>query len=159
MGKPIRLVGKDFRDGAVDLSSTAYRGKVVLIHYWATWSANCKSDMVLLKDLYAKRGGGRDFQIVGVCLDADAAAAKQFLNQNRFPWNHVYDSGGVDGKLANEMGVMTLPMMLLVDRDGKVVRNNIQAAELDAELTRLQKAPGDRQIIMRCALRHASGNA
>ena len=159
VGKPIRLVGKDFRDSAVDLTSATYRGKVVLIHYWATWSANCKSDMVLLKDLYAKRGGGREFQIVGVCLDADAAAAKQFLNQNRFPWNHVYDSGGVDGKLANEMGVMTLPMMLLVDRDGKVIRNNIQAAELDAELTRLQKAPGEQANNNALRPCHASGNA
>jgi hypothetical protein len=41
------------------------------------------------------------------------------------------------------MGVMTLPLMLLVDRDGRVVRNNIQAAEIDAELTRLQKPPGE----------------
>jgi hypothetical protein len=143
VGKPIRLTGKDFRDSPVDLSSPTYRGKLVLVHYWATWSANCKADMVLLKDLYAKRGGGRDLQILGVCLDANAGAAKQFLNENRFPWNHVYDPGGVDGKLANEMGVMTLPMMLLVDRDGRVIRNNIQAAELDTELTRLQKPPGE----------------
>jgi hypothetical protein len=99
--------------------------------------------MVLLKNLYATQGGGRDFEIVGVCLDAEAAAAKQFLNENRFPWKHMYDSGGVDGKLANEMGVMTLPLMLLLDRDGKVVRNNIQAAELGAELNRLRKPPGE----------------
>jgi TolA-binding protein len=143
VGKPIRLRGPDFNNGTVDIAAPAYRGKAVVVHYWATWSDNCKNDMVLLKNLYATQGGGRDFEIVGVCLDAEAAAAKQFLNENRFPWKHMYDSGGIDGKLANEMGVMTLPLMLLVDRDGKVIRNNIQAAELGAELTRLQKPPGE----------------
>jgi hypothetical protein len=143
VGKPIRLRGQDFNNGAMDIAAPTYRGKAVVVHYWATWSDNCKNDMVLLKNLYATQGGGRDFEIVGVCLDAEVATAKQFLNQNRFPWKHMYDSGGIDGKLANEMGVMTLPLMLLVDRDGKVVRNNIQAAELGAELTRLQKPPGE----------------
>jgi TolA-binding protein len=143
VGKPIRLRGQDFNNGTVDVSAPAYRGKALVIHYWATWSDNCKNDMVLLKNLYATKGGGRDFQILGVCLDTDATSAKQFLNQNRFPWNHVYDKDGVDGRLANEMGVMTLPLMLLVDRDGKVVSNNVQAAELGAELDRLQKTPGE----------------
>jgi hypothetical protein len=143
VGKPIRLRGQDFSNGTVDIAAPTYRGKAIVIHYWATWSDNCKNDMVLLKNLYATQGGGRDFEIVGVCLDAEAAAAKQFLNENRFPWKHMYDSGGVDGKLANEMGVMTLPLMLLLDRDGKVVRNNIQAAELGAELNRLRKPPGE----------------
>jgi hypothetical protein len=143
VGKPIRLRGQDFNGGTVDLSAPPYRGKVVLIQYWATWSDNCKSDMVLLKNLYSQRGGGRDFQILGVCLDTNAAPAKQFLAENRFQWNHVYDKDGVDGRLANEMGVMTLPLMLLLDRDGKVVSNNISVAELNAELTRLQKPPGE----------------
>jgi hypothetical protein len=121
----------------------------VLIQYWATWSDNCKADMVLLKDLYAKKGGGRDFEILGVCLDSTAAPAQQYLAANRFPWNHLYEPGGVDGRLADEMGVMTLPLMLLVGRDGRVVNNNIQVAELDAELTRLQQAPGEQANALR----------
>jgi hypothetical protein len=145
IGSQIRLRGQDFQNGTIDLAAAPYRGKAVLIHYWATWSDRCKDDMVLLKDFYAKKGG-RDFEILGVCLDAAAPAARQYLAQNRFPWKHVYEPGGVDGRLANEMGVMTLPLMILVDRDGRVVNHNVQLAELETQLTRLQaSAPANAQ--------------
>jgi thiol-disulfide isomerase/thioredoxin len=139
VGKPIQLKGTDVRgSGTIDLN--AYRRKVVLIHYWASWCEPCKEDMVLLRDFYAKRGG-RDFDIIGVCLDDDRDAPKQYLTQNRFPWKHIHE-GGLDGRLANEMGVMNPPLMVLVDQNGNVVNNNIHVAELDAELTKLQTPPG-----------------
>ena len=72
VGKPMRLRGNDLQGAPIDSVGPTYRGKVVLIHYWATWCEPCKEDMVLLKDLYAKRAG-RNFDIIGVCLDNDAA--------------------------------------------------------------------------------------
>ena len=137
IGSQIRLQGKDFQNSTIDLAAAPYRGKAVLIQYWATWSDRCRDDMVLLKNLYAKKGG-RDFEILGVCLDSSAPAARQFLAENRFPWKHVYEPGGVDGRLANEMGIMTLPLMILVDRDGRVVNHNVQLAELEGQLSKLQ---------------------
>jgi hypothetical protein len=94
--------------------------------------------MVLLKDFYAKRGG-RDFDIIGVCLDNNTAAAKEYLSQNRFAWKHLREPAGLDGRLANEMGVMTLPLMVLVDQNGNVAKNSIHVAELEAELNRLSQ--------------------
>ncbi len=135
-GKPMTLRGNDIQGGAVDLASGQYRGKVVLIQYWATWCEPCKEDMVLLKDFYAKRGG-RDFDIVAVCLDNNPADARQFLAQNKYPWKNVYEPGGLDGRLANEMGVMTLPLMVLVDQKGNVVNQNVHVAELEGELAKL----------------------
>lgn len=138
-GKPIRLRAADLQGGTIDLAAPPYRGKVVLIHYWATWCEPCKADMVLLKDIVAKRGGP-DFDIIGVCLDDNAATAKRYLAENRFPWKHVHEPGGLDGRLANEMGVMTLPLMLLVDQSGNVAHHNIHVGpELEGELARLIK--------------------
>jgi thiol-disulfide isomerase/thioredoxin len=137
VGKPMRLRGANIQGGLVDLAGPPYRGKVVLIHYWATWCEPCKADMVLLKDVYAKRGG-REFEIIGVCLDDKEADAKRYLAENRFPWKQIHEPGGLDSRLANEMGVMTLPLMLLVDQKGTVAHHNIHVGpELDAELTRL----------------------
>jgi len=136
IGKPIRLRGKEVQGGAVDLAS--YRGKVVLIQYWATWCDPCKQDMILLKDFHAKNAN-RGFDIIGVCLDDSPAAVRQFLTQNRFPWKQLYESGGLDGRLANELGVMTLPLMLLVDQRGNLVKQDIHVAELDGELAKLIK--------------------
>ncbi len=136
VGKPMRLRGDAIQGGAVDLAAPPYRGKVVLIHYWATWCERCTADMVVLKDIVAKRGG--NLQVIGVCLDDQESKAKQYLAENRFPWKHIHEPGGLDSRLANEMGVMTLPLMLLVDQKGNVAHHNIHVgAELDGELTRL----------------------
>ena len=134
IGKQIPLAGNAVGGGKVDLAG--YRRKYVLIHYWATWCEPCKEDMVQLKKLhesYARRG----FDIIGVNLDSNVKQAEQYLASNRLPWKHVYDEGGLDGRLANEMGVMTLPLMLLVDDQGKVVNRNIHLSELDSELNRV----------------------
>jgi thiol-disulfide isomerase/thioredoxin len=137
IGKPVPLRGTDLRGETVDLQAAPYRGRVVLIHYWATWCVPCKADMAYLKDVFAKRGGN-DFQIIGVCLDADAAEARRYISENRFAWRHIHEPGGLDGRLANEMGVMTLPLTVLVDQKGNVVSHNIHVGpELETELAKL----------------------
>jgi hypothetical protein len=136
LGKPISLKGNDINGGTIDLAK--YRGKAVLIHYWATMGERWKEDMILLRDYYAKKGGA-EFDIIGVCLDDDPAAAKQYLSQNKIPWKQICEHGGLDGRLANEMGVLTLPLMILVDQKGNVANQNIHVAELDTELARLGK--------------------
>ncbi len=136
VGKPIRLRGTDVQGGAVDLAS--YRGRPVIIHYWATWCDVCKDDMAHIKELYGKHGA-RNLAVIGVALDDSPEPVKQYLRENRFPWKQVHEPGGLDGRLANEMGVMTLPLMILVDQRGNVVSDNIHASELDGELARLLK--------------------
>jgi thiol-disulfide isomerase/thioredoxin len=140
VGKPMRLKGQDVAGAPVDLA--AYRRKIVLIHYWATWCDPCKADMILLKDYHAKQAGG-DFDIIGVCLDMSTPTVRNFLAQNRLPWKHIHEPGGQDGPIANEMGVMTLPLMVLVDQQGNVVNNNIHVAELDAEIAKLRNVTAD----------------
>ncbi|HVT26496.1 MAG TPA: thioredoxin-like domain-containing protein [Lacipirellulaceae bacterium] len=142
VGKVLALRGSTIDGGTIDISSPKYRGKVVLVHYWATIGERWKEDMVLLRDFYAKKGGS-DFQIIGVCLDDDPSAAKEYLAQNKIPWKQIYEPGGLDGRLANEMGVLTLPLMVLVDQKGNVANQNVQIAQLEAELVRLTKPAAD----------------
>ena len=132
-GKKIALKGKSIDGkGAVNLAD--YTGKVVLIHYWATWAGPSKEDMDTIKEMQAKYGKS-GFQPLGVNLDGSATDAKTFLNANRYPWPHAYEEGGIEeSRLAQEMGILTLPMMLLVDKQGRVLNNNVHAGELDAEL-------------------------
>jgi thiol-disulfide isomerase/thioredoxin len=132
-GKKITLKGKSIDGrGAVNLAD--YSGKVVLIHYWATWAGPSKEDMDTIKEMLAKHGKS-GFQPLGVNLDGSMADAKSFLVANRYPWPHAYEEGGIEeSRLAQEMGILTLPMMILVDKQGRVLNNNVHAAELDAEL-------------------------
>jgi thiol-disulfide isomerase/thioredoxin len=137
-GKSIVFRASDLKKRNIDLSAPPYRGKVVAIYYWATWCDHCKERLDALNDLYAK-WGGRGFDVIGVCLDKSPDTMQSFLTANQdktnpYKWVQVYDAGG---RLSNEMGVMTLPLMILVDQKGAVVSDNIYVDGLEPELQRL----------------------
>jgi thiol-disulfide isomerase/thioredoxin len=131
VGKSITLRGKSTTGSTVDLAG--YRGKVVLVHYWATWCEPCKADLVLLKELQAKYGKS-GFSLIGISLDSNPQALAAYLKENRLPWAQIYEEGGLDSRLANELGILTLPTMILIDQDGKVLNRNAHVSDLDREL-------------------------
>jgi thiol-disulfide isomerase/thioredoxin len=135
VGKPVNLKAKTIEGRPFDLSTS--NGKAVLVHYWATWCEPCKQDLETIRSLQAKYGKD-GFVPVGVNLDNSPADATAFLRTNKaLPWAQLYEEGGLEGRLATEMGILTLPTMILIGRDGKVVNRNIHAGELDAELKKL----------------------
>ena len=136
VGRPIRLKGNAVKGGEVDLSKI--RGKAVVIQYWTTSSDVCKADHAVLGNLYKKYGGGRGLEIIGVNLDYSRSELLEYLKSNRLPWPQLYEAGGFESRFAKEMGVVTVPLMILVGPDGKVISDNIQAAEIEEELKKLQ---------------------
>jgi thiol-disulfide isomerase/thioredoxin len=135
VGKSIQLRGKAATGESVDLAKAPFKGKVVLIHYWATWCEPCKVDIAQLKELQAKYG--KDFALVGVSLDTASQDLADYLKRNRLPWPQLFEPGGLDSRYANELGVLTLPTMLLIDAKGKVVNRGIHITEVDNELKKL----------------------
>jgi len=133
VGKTIALSGRSSAGGIVDLAK--YRGRVVLVQYWATWSEPAKRDMAVLKELVGKYG--RSLSIIGVNLDNSPKELAAYLAENRLPWPQIFEEGGLDSRPANQLGILTLPTMILVDKQGKVVNRNIQMAELDGALKKL----------------------
>jgi len=135
VGKTMQLQG-DLVDGRkFDVSS--YRGKIVLIHYWATWCEPCKQDMSLISTLLNRYP--KEFAPVGVNLDNELGTAKSFVTTKKLSWPQLYDEGGLESRLANEMGILSLPTMLLIDKNGRVINRNIHASEIETELKKLVK--------------------
>lgn len=134
VGNVIEFNGQAADGKTVDLNG--YRGNVVVIQYWASWCEPCKADMTVLKDL-AIRYGKKGFQVIGVNLDSSLQEMKSYLTQNPLPWKQIHEKGGLDSRPANELGIHTLPTMILVDQKGRVVNRNIHVAELDTELRKL----------------------
>ena len=133
VGTVLNLGGKGPSGETVDLAS--YRGKVVLIQYWATWSESAKNNMPALKQLTTKY---RDsFAVIGVSVDSNVKTLKAYLAENPLPWPQIFEEGGQDSRPANALGIITVPTMILVDAQGKVVNRNLQTAELEAELKKL----------------------
>ncbi len=133
VGKVIDLQGKSLAGEMVELSR--FRGKAVLIQFWATWCEPCKADMIVLKDLLEKHNQG--FAVLGVNLDNNLQAVSSYLSENRLPWPQIYEEGGLDSRPALELGILTLPTMILVDAEGRVVNRNVNASELANELKKL----------------------
>ena len=60
-----------------------------------------------------------------------------YLADNPLPWPQIYEEGGLDSRPANQLGILTLPTMLLVDAEGKVVNRNIQIGDVENEVKKL----------------------
>ena len=91
--------------------------------------------MPALKELTTKYGPA--FTVLGVSLDTNAKAMSDYLAENRLPWPQIFEEGGLDSRPANQLGILTLPTMILVDQQGKVVNRNIAIADVEAEVKKL----------------------
>lgn len=130
VGKPITLEGVCFDGKALDWKR--YSGKVVLVHFWASSSPPCRAEIAELKKLYEAHHD-RGFDIVGVGVDQDRAAATRFKDAEKLPWTCVFDAnpGNEREPLGRYYGIFGIPHGLLVDRDGRVVSINARAAEME----------------------------
>jgi len=136
VGKPLVLKGTGLKNEEID--STRYQGKPLLVAFWATWVPEAvKRDVPELIKVYQKYHPG-GFQIIGVSLDSERSDLEAFLKETTLPWPQIFEPGGMDSRLASEYGIISLPTMILVDAQGKVVNRSIRtAAELDRQLEKL----------------------
>jgi thiol-disulfide isomerase/thioredoxin len=97
-----------------------YRGKVVLIDFWATWCGPCVAGMPEVIDLHKKHHDA-GFEIVGISFDRDKEALEKFVADNEMPWVQYFDGKTWDNDYGQKYGIRAIPTMWLVGRDGKVV--------------------------------------
>ena len=128
--KPFSLRGQTLDGKAVDTSRL--KGRLVLYHYWASWCEPCKQDIKEIATLY--REHGKNFVPIGICLDLEASQGLAQVRSGRMNWPQLHEQQGLEGSLATDLGIFTLPVMILVDGNGNVVNRNIHVRELEAEL-------------------------
>jgi peroxiredoxin len=126
-GRRMGLVGKEIevRGTTVDgkpLDWKGYRGKVVLVDFWASWCKPCVNELPNVRKAY-EEFKGKGFEVVGVSLDRDREELDDFLKKHKLPWVTVRDEPGKDGapSLADYYGVLSIPQAILVGRDGRVL--------------------------------------
>lgn len=116
VGKPLELSGTTANGVAFNWDS--FRGKVVIVDFWATWCGPCIREMPRVKTLHEKLHP-KGLEIVGVSLDKDPEALAAFLEKNPLPWETL--AGDDTQELAGKYAVRAIPTMMLVDREGKIV--------------------------------------
>ncbi|MEP3784368.1 TlpA disulfide reductase family protein [Ascidiaceihabitans sp.] len=106
-------------DGAGDKSLNAYRGKHVLVNFWATWCAPCRKEMPMLSELQTEFGGD-DFEVVTIATGRNSPAGIQkFFAQTNI--DNLPRHQDPKQQLASQMGVFGLPITVIIDPEGREI--------------------------------------
>ncbi len=115
---------------AIDLG--AFKGKIVVVDFWATWCGPCMQEaphMVALNNEYGPKG----LQIIGINLDEDQARMTTVTKQIGFDWPQYFDGKGWGNQLLKPWGVDSIPRTFIIGPDGKIVWTG-HPAEMDQPL-------------------------
>jgi peroxiredoxin len=117
------------------LSIAKYKGKIVLIDFWATWCGPCVAELPNVIEAY-KKYHEQGFEIIGISLDEEEAKLKSFIAEKNMTWQQYFDGQGWKNKLSQKYGITSIPATFLLDRDGQVIGNDLRGPALQAELAK-----------------------
>lgn len=116
-----------------DLALSSFKGKVVLIDFWASWCGPCRKEMPNVKRAYEKFKS-KGFEIFGVSLDKERDAWLGAIEKDGLTWPQVSDLQFWQSEAAQTYAVQSIPFTVLVGKDGKIIAIGLRGADLEKKL-------------------------
>ena len=139
---PDALIGKNAIDFKVkdlddqELSLKKYRGKVVLLDFWAVWCGPCRAEMPNVKRVYEKYKD-QHFEIIGISLDNDKSKLLAYLKEQGATWPQFFDGNGWKNEVAEMYKINSIPTMYLIDGEGVIRKANVHGHALEVAVNEL----------------------
>lgn len=118
------------------VSISSFKGKYVLIDFWASWCGPCRAENPnVLKEynLYKDKG----FTVVGVSLDDKGDNWKKAIEADKMPWTQLSDLKGWQNEVSTYYGIRGIPSTLLIDPQGKIIAKDLRGASLTKKLAEI----------------------
>ncbi len=128
IGKPAIPIEAVTSDGK-EISLEAYRGKVVLLDFWASWCAPCRQEMPNVKKIY-NDFHAKGFEILGISLDDTSAKFRGYVEEQKMPWPQIFDGKGWNSEVGKSYAVNSIPATFLLDRRGTIRYRDLRGDEL-----------------------------
>jgi thiol-disulfide isomerase/thioredoxin len=123
-----------------DLTLSDFKGKYVLLDFWASWCGPCREEMPNLKAVYDAHGQDERLAMISLSIDQSAGDAQDYASQNGMTWFQGFLPGVWDSPLLMKYGVTGIPSIWLIGPDGKVIAKDLRGDDIETAVeTALKK--------------------
>jgi len=135
----IGFTAPDFTQNDVNgnpLTLSSFRGKYVLLDFWASWCSPCRAENPNVVKAFEKYKD-KNFIIISVSLDQVKSAWVQAIKKDGMPWLHVSDLKAFGNDVAVKYSVHSIPTNFLIDPQGKIIAKSLRGVQLDEALSKV----------------------
>jgi len=135
-GTAIDFKADDIEGNTVELSK--FKGKIVILDFWATWCPPCIKEIPNLKKIYSEFKGD-EFEIISIALERKPKEhAVKFVEENEMDWIHIIDKDK-GREIATDYKIQFIPTMYVIGKDGKIAASGLRGENLKKKISELLK--------------------